>query len=232
MRTTLSAASLFLAALCLAACDPGTASDGAVASVRKVSPPPAPAAPAEASSGEPFVIFLGDSLTAGLGLEAEQAYPVLVEKRLEEEGVPLRTLNAGVSGDTTAGGAARLDWLLSQKPDVLVVGLGGNDGLRGLPLEQTEANLRQIVRRAQAAGVRVLLLGMQIPPNYGPEYTRGFAEIYTRIAKEMNVPLVPFLLEGVGGVEKLNQADGIHPTAEGQEKVAEVVAPYLEEVLK
>lgn len=227
MRTTLSLLGLFLAAAALFGCSPRVPDEAPVA-----VQPRSPAAERPSASNEPFVIFLGDSLTAGLGLAADQAYPALLQRRLEKEGIPVRSLNAGVSGDTSAGGLTRLDWLLSQKPDVLVVGLGGNDGLRGLPLEQTEKNLREIVRRAQAAGVDVLLLGMQIPPNYGPEYTQGFAEIYTRIAKEMNVPLVPFLLEGVGGVEKLNQADGIHPTAEGQEKVAEVVAPYLEKVLR
>lgn len=227
MRRTLSMLVLFL----LAACSPGDrASLPAKAAVP--APPPAPAPPAAPVSGDPLVVFLGDSLTAGYGLGGEQAYPALVEKRLQEQGVPVRVLNAGVSGDTTAGGLSRLDWLLSQKPDVVVVGLGGNDGLRGLPLEQADRNLREIVRRSKAAGARVLLLGMQIPPNYGPEYAQGFADMYPRIAKEMDVPLVPFLLEGVGGDAALNQADGIHPTAAGQEKVADLVAPYVAEVLK
>lgn len=230
MRTTLSMLSLFLLAV---ACSPGDrASLPARAAAPAPPPPPVPqATPAVPEKTEPLVVFLGDSLTAGYGLGGEQAYPALVEKRLEEQGIPLKALNAGVSGDTTAGGLARLDWLLSQKPDMVVVGLGGNDGLRGLPLEQAERNLREIVRRAKAAGARVLLLGMQIPPNYGPEYAQGFAEMYPRIAREMDVPLVPFLLEGVGGVADLNQADGIHPTAEGQEKVADVVTPYVAEVL-
>ncbi len=228
MRTTLSILVLFLLA---AGCSPG---DRASLPVKAAAPAPPPApAPAAATpeDTEPLVVFLGDSLTAGYGLGGEQAYPALVEKRLEEEGIPVEVLNAGVSGDTTAGGLARLDWLLSQKPDVVVVGLGGNDGLRGLPLEQAEHNLREIVRRSKAAGARVLLLGMQIPPNYGPEYAQGFSDMYPRIAKEMDVPLVPFLLEGVGGVAGLNQSDGIHPTAEGQEKVADLVTPYVAEVL-
>lgn len=226
MRTTLSILVLFLLA---AACSPG---DREALPAKAAAPAPPPPAPASApASNEPLVVFLGDSLTAGYGLGGEQAYPALVEKRLEEEGIPIEALNAGVSGDTTAGGLARLDWLLSQKPDVVVVGLGGNDGLRGLPLEQAENNLREIVRRAKAAGARVLLLGMQIPPNYGPEYAKGFSDMYPKLAKEMDVPLVPFLLEGVGGVSDLNQADGIHPTAEGQEKVAELVTPYVAEVL-
>lgn len=230
MRRTLSALALFLLA---AACGPGGSEEAAVP-VRSAAPQPpaaAPAAPAATPADAPLVVFLGDSLTAGYGLDAEQAYPVLVEKRLEEDGIAIRALNAGVSGDTTSGGLSRLDWLLSQKPAVVVVGLGGNDGLRGLPLEQAESNLREIVRRSKAAGARVLLLGMQIPPNYGPEYADGFKEMYPRIAEELDVPLLPFLLEGVGGVAELNQADGIHPTAEGQGKVAETVTPYLAEML-
>ena len=222
MRTTLSILALFLF---VAACGPG---DRPAVPAQAAEAPPAPP---PVSNNEPLVVFLGDSLTAGYGLGAEQAYPLLVEKRLEEQGIALKVVNAGVSGDTTAGGLSRLDWLLSQKPDVVVVGLGGNDGLRGLPLEQAERNLREIVRRSKEAGARVLLLGMQIPPNYGPEYARGFADMYPRIAREMGIPLVPFLLEGVGGEAGLNQADGIHPTAEGQEKVAELVTPYVAEVL-
>lgn len=234
MRRTLSIALLFLAGA-FTACSPGSSEPAAASAVSSTKPAarPAPAQPAAASvRTEPVVVFLGDSLTAGYGLEERQAYPVLVEQSLEKAGHPVRIVNAGVSGDTTAAGLARLDWLLSQKPDVVVVGLGGNDGLRGLPLEQAEKNLREIVRRSQEAGARVLLLGMQIPPNYGPEYAKGFTEMYPRIAKEMNVPLVPFLLEGVGGIARLNQADGIHPTAEGQVKVAATVTPYLEEMLR
>ena len=177
------------------------------------------------------MVFLGDSLTAGLGLEAGAAYPARVEARLEAEGRPVRVLNAGVSGDTTAGGLSRIDWILRQKPDVLVVGLGGNDGLRGLPLDQTEKNLKAILRRGREAGAQVVLLGMQIPPNYG-EYADRFAEMYPRIAKDLDVPLVPFLLEGVGGIADLNQEDGIHPTAEGQEIVANNVEPYLVDLVK
>jgi acyl-CoA thioesterase I len=228
MRTTLSILVLFLLA---AACSPGDRASLPARAASPAPPPPAPVPQATPVVDEPLVVFLGDSLTAGYGLGGEQAYPALVEKRLEEEGIPVHVLNAGVSGDTTAGGLSRLDWLLSQKPEVVVVGLGGNDGLRGLPLEQADHNLREIVRRSKAAGARVLLLGMQIPPNYGPEYAQGFSEMYPSIAKEMDVPLVPFLLEGVGGVADLNQADGIHPTAEGQEKVAELVTPYVAEVL-
>lgn len=193
---------------------------------------PAPAArptPAPVPAG-PLVVFLGDSLTAGLGLDENQAYPALLGQQLNQEGKAVRVVNAGVSGDTTAGGLSRLDWLLGQHPDVLVVGLGANDGLRGLPLTEVEANLRQIIHRSQAAGARVLLLGMRIPPNYGP-YADQLAAIYPKLAKELNVPLVPFLLDKVGGIRSLNQEDGIHPTAQGQEMVAKNVLPYLEKML-
>lgn len=208
------------------------------APVENTAPAPAPAANAAAPSlapaaGQgPLVVFLGDSLTAGLGLPEEQAYPALLDRRLDAKGAPVRVLNAGVSGDTTAGGLARLDWLLKQKPDILVLGLGANDGLRGLELEQTEKNLREIVRRAQAADVRVLLLGMMIPPNYGADYTERFRQMYPEIADDADIPLVPFLLEGVGGIADLNQEDGIHPTAEGQEIVANNVEPFLAEMVK
>ncbi|HKV11330.1 MAG TPA: arylesterase [Thermoanaerobaculia bacterium] len=193
---------------------------------------PAADVPSNPQTNEPLVIFLGDSLTAGLGLAENQAYPALLDRKLDEAGAPIRVLNAGVSGDTTAGGLSRLDWLLSQKPDVLVVGLGANDGLRALPVDETEKNLREIVRRAQAAGARVLLLGMQIPPNYGPDYTRAFADLYPRIAEDLDVPLVPFLLDKVGGIRELNLEDGIHPNAKGQEIVAENVLPYLEALVE
>jgi acyl-CoA thioesterase-1 len=197
------------------------------------APAPAPAAAAAASrDGAPLVAFLGDSLTAGLGLSVDQAYPALVERRMAELGSPIRALNGGVSGDTTAGGLRRLGWLISQRPRVVVVGLGGNDALRAQPLAEIESNLRQIVRQARQGGAEVLLLGMRIPPNYGPDYAGGFAAIYPRIAGELHVALVPFLLAGVGGVADLNQNDGIHPTAEGQRRVAANVTPYLLDLLR
>ena len=181
----------------------------------------------EAERDRPRVVFLGDSLTAGYGLEASQAFPALLAERLANEGLAVEVVNAGVSGDTTAGGLSRVDWLLRQRPDVLVVGLGGNDGLRGASVAASEQNLRDIVARAQAAGADVLLLGMLIPPNYGVEYTSAFRDLYPRVAKELAVPLVPFLLEGVGGDPRLNQGDGIHPTAEGHRILADNVLPYL-----
>jgi acyl-CoA thioesterase I len=199
------------------------------AAPRTAAPSPLPAASAPPA---PAVVFLGDSLTAGLGLAADQAYPALLARALAGDGYAVRVINAGVSGDTSAGGLRRLRWLLAQHPAVVVVGLGGNDALRGQPPAEIERNLRAIVTQARQAGAQVLLLGMQIPPNYGPDYTSAFAAIYPRIARELHVPLVPFLLAGVGGVAELNQADGIHPTAEGQVKVAANVKPYLEELLR
>ena len=187
--------------------------------------------PEEPAADETLVIFLGDSLTAGYELDETQAFPALIEARLRAAGRAVRVVNAGVSGDTTAGGLARLDWLLRQQPDVLFVGLGGNDGLRGTPLAASEANLRAIVERAGAAGVRVLLAGMLMPPNYGPDYTEAFAAIYPRLAADLGVPLIPFLLEGVAARPELNLPDGIHPNAEGQRIVAGTVLSHLEPLL-
>ncbi|MFQ5349407.1 MAG: arylesterase, partial [Thermoanaerobaculia bacterium] len=178
------------------------------------------------------VVFLGDSLTAGLGIGEPEAFPEWVRQRLAEEGTDIRVVNAGISGDTTAGGLARLDWVLRQQPGILVVGLGANDGLRGLALEETEANLRAIVENARRAGTRVLLLGMVLPPNYGADYTTGFREIFPRLARELGTPLVPFLLSGVAGRAELNQADGIHPTVEGHRLMAENVLPELRAMLR
>jgi acyl-CoA thioesterase-1 len=183
---------------------------------------------ANAGGREPLVIFLGDSLTAGHGLPADQAFPALIAKALRDKGRPIRSVNAGVSGDTTAMALERTGWLLDQKPDVLVVGLGVNDAFRGQPIAHIEANLRAIVTRAKTAGARVVLLGMRVPTNYGPEYCDAFAAIYPRIAKSESVTLMPFLLDGVGGHPELNNEDGIHPNPEGQRIVAANVLPYVE----
>jgi acyl-CoA thioesterase-1 len=183
------------------------------------------------AASEPTVVFLGDSLSAGFGVSGESAFPSLVWKTLAAQGCGFRLVNAGVSGDTSAGGRARLDWLLRQKPTVVVVELGGNDALRGQPLAGIEANLRAIARAAKDAGARVLLTGMRIPPSYGPEYSGGFEGIYPKLAREEGLALLPFLLEGVGGDALLNQADGIHPTVEGHRKIAALVVPYLAPLL-
>jgi len=178
------------------------------------------------------LVFLGDSLTAGLGLPKEQAFPALIEARLRAEGHPWKVVNAGISGDTTAGGAARLDWIYKQKVDVLFLCLGANDGLRGIPVTETERNLRSILDRARREGTRVVLAGIQLPENYGSEYRMAFARIFPRLAKEYRLPLLPFLLEGVAMDPRLNQPDGIHPNAEGARIVAEHVWAALEPSLR
>jgi len=190
------------------------------------------AACANAETREPLVIFLGDSLTAGYELPAEFAFPAVVQKLSVEKGRPIRVVNAGVSGDTTSGGLDRLNWLLEQKPDLLVVGLGVNDAFRGQPVERIEENLRSIVKRAKAAGARVLLLGMRVPTNYGPDYAEAFAAVYPRIAKSEKVVLMPFLLDGVGGHANLNLDDGIHPNQEGQQLIADNLIVYVQQALK
>ena len=185
-----------------------------------------------ATADGPLVVFLGDSLTAGLGVGEAEAFPEQVRLGLAAEGIGVRVVNAGISGDTTAGGLARLDWVLRQEPEILVVGLGANDGLRGLAVEESEANLRAIVENAGRSGARVLLLGMMLPPNYGPDYTTAFQEIFPRLARELETPLVPFLLADVAGLPELNQADGIHPTAAGHRVLAENVLPQLRAMLQ
>jgi acyl-CoA thioesterase-1 len=190
---------------------------------------------ASAASAAPgadhLIVALGDSLTAGLGVGADEAYPALLEARLRREGFDYRVVNAGVSGDTSAGGLRRLDWALRLKPDVLIVALGANDGLRGQPPDALRANLTRIVERARGAGARVLLAGMRVPPNYGDDYARAFAAVYPSVARATGVPLAPFLLDGVAGDPRLNQADGIHPTAEGQRVIAEHLWPHLRPLL-
>jgi acyl-CoA thioesterase-1 len=172
-------------------------------------------------------------LTAGLGLEsADQAYPALLETRLKQAGLDYEVINAGVSGDTSAGGLRRLDWSLQGDVRVLIVALGANDGLRGLPPAELRSNLETIVATAQQRKVRVLLLGMEAPPNFGAGYTEDFRAVYPKVAADHKVPLVPFFLEGVAGVGRLNQADGIHPTAEGQRRIAETVWRNLEPLVR
>jgi acyl-CoA thioesterase-1 len=185
---------------------------------------PAPAA-------ERVIVVLGDSLTAGLGVAREEAYPALLEARLRREGYDYRVVNAGVSGDTSAGGLRRVDWALRARPAIVIVALGANDGLRGLPVDALRDNLEQIVRRVRAAGARVLLAGMRVPPNYGDEYARDFAAVFPEVARRTGVPFAPFLLDGVAGEARLNQADGIHPTAEGQRLIASRLWSHLRPLL-
>ena len=176
--------------------------------------------------------MLGDSLTAGLGVAPDEAYPALLQERLRREGYDYRVVNAGVSGDTTAGGLRRVDWVLRSRPSVVIVALGANDGLRGLSVAAMRANLEQIVERLRAAGAQVLLAGMRVPPNYGEAYGREFAAAFPAVARKTGVPLMPFLLDGVAGDARLNQPDGIHPTAKGQAIIAERVWPYLKPLLR
>jgi acyl-CoA thioesterase I len=191
---------------------------------------PAPAAESE----HPSVLFLGTSLTAGLGLEAEQAYPGLIQQKIDSLGLDYRVINAGVSGETSAGALRRVDWLFREPVSVLVVETGANDGLRGLSPDILQANIQAIFDRANQLHPRprLVLLGMRMPPNYGRAYAERFQQVYRDLARKNDAALVPFLLEGVGGIASLNQPDGIHPTAEGQRKIAETVWRVLEPVLK
>jgi acyl-CoA thioesterase I len=179
------------------------------------------------------ILFLGDSLTAGLGVQQAQAFPALIQEKIREKKLPFEVINAGVSGDTTAGGLARLDWVLQKKIDVLVIALGANDGLRGLSVAQMKANLQAIIDRVKAKdpAVKIVIAGMQMPPNLGGDYAAAFRDVFAELARENNAALVPFLLEGVGGQVDLNQADLIHPTAAGHKVVAENVWLVLEPLL-
>lgn len=177
------------------------------------------------------MVFLGNSLSAGLGLAEADAFPAVAQSLLQETGQIVNVVNAGVSGDTSAGGLARLDWVVRQKVDILVVELGGNDALRGQSLENIEANLRQIVRRGREEGACVLLLGMDIPTNYGPDFGTAFAGMYVRIAEEEGATLVPGFVREVGADPALMQPDGLHPTAEGHRRLAKSLVPYLEQAV-
>jgi acyl-CoA thioesterase-1 len=177
-------------------------------------------------------VFLGDSLTAGLGLPPEQAYPALLHQRLKESGYDLEMINAGVSGDTSSDGLQRVSWALEGDVRLLVLALGANDGLRGLPVTQMKQNLETIVLRARQRGVPVLLVGMEAPPNFGPDYTSAFRRVFVDIASEQKVDFVPFLLEGVAGVGSLNQSDGIHPNRQGAVRVADHLWPSIEKMVK
>lgn len=184
-----------------------------------------------ASDNRPRIVAFGDSLTAGLGVRADESYPAQLQRRLDRLGYRYRVINAGVSGDTTAGGLRRVPWILNNKPELVILELGANDGLRGLPLDQAQSNLRRIIRQLQEAGTTVVLAGMKLPPNYGQDYTASFEAMYRMLAKEYELALIPFFLEGVGGSSSLNQADGIHPTKEGYEIIVEQVVKTLRPVL-
>lgn len=190
-----------------------------------------PAAESPSSSSAPRIVFLGDSLTAGYGLAKDESVPALIQKRLKDAGYPYEVVNAGVSGDTSAGGLNRLEWSLAGDVKVLVIELGANDGLRGLPVAGMKQNLTEIITRAQARNIKVILTGMEAPPNFGPAYTSEFRGVYRQLAKEHDVVFVPFYLDGVAGIPNLNIADGIHPNAEGSRIVEKTVWAALEPLL-
>ena len=190
--------------------------------------PQAPAAPVVAAAPRPKIVVLGDSLSAGLGLSPAQAYPALLQQKLDAAGHKWEVVNAGISGDTSASGLQRVDWALDQpNVKILVLELGANDGLRGLPVSEMKKNLAAIIERAQQKRIAVLLTGMEAPPNFGPEYVVSFRKVYNDLASEYRVPLLPFLLDKVAGMPALNQADGIHPNVDGAAIVADNVWTML-----
>lgn len=223
-----AAGGLLLAALVAGCGSPdsaGTRGETASAASGGVATAATPAA------SRPRVVFLGDSLTAGLGLSQAQSYPSLIAERLDREGAGVEVVNAGISGDTAAGGRRRMNWALEGDVRVLVLGLGANDGLRGTPVAAMKENLQAIIRDAKGRGITVLLLGMEAPPNFGPEYTTEFRAAFRDLAREEDVAFVPFFLEGVAGVPALNQPDGLHPNADGAARVADVVWKALEPIV-
>ena len=190
------------------------------------------AAAPSVAAGEGVIVAFGDSLTAGFGVAHEEAYPGRLEERLRRDGYAYRVVNAGVSGDTTAGALRRIDWILKRRPDVVIVALGANDGLRGQSIPAMQDNLGAIVTRFRSTGARVLLAGMRMPPNYGDEYARQFAAAFPTVARRTGVPLVPFLLDGVAAVARLNLPDAIHPNAQGHRVIAEHLWPFLVPLLR
>ncbi len=188
-----------------------------------------------AAAQEPkTVVFLGDSLSAGFGVKPNESFPALIDEKIRAAKLPFAVENAGLSGDTTAGGLRRIDWLLQRKIDVLVIELGGNDGLRGLPIPALKANLQSIIDKARTKNseVKIVIAGMQIPPNLGADYARDFQQVFPEIAQTNHAALIPLLLDGVGGMREFNQPDSIHPTAEGHRTIAENVWRILEPLLR
>lgn len=184
----------------------------------------------KANDTQKRIVILGDSITAGYGLDPRESYPAVLQKKIDRAKLPFVVANAGVSGDTTAGGLRRVAWAMTKGADILVIALGGNDGLRGIAPAETRKNLLGIVSKARTRNpkIQIFIAGMQMPDNMGPEFTERFKTLFPAVAKESKSTLIPFLIEGVGGDEKLNQADGIHPTAEGQKIIAENVWKILQ----
>ena len=225
---------LLLGAVCLA-----------IVACEQSSPPLSPSSPPStseqrASSGQdqrstrikqPKIVAFGDSLTTGLGVAPEESYPAQLQRRLDARGYHYHVVNAGVSGETTAGGLRRVDWVLNSRPRIVILELGGNDGLRGVDPSETRSNLERIIQRLRAEGVTVVLAGMKLPPNYGAEYTTRFAGMYPELARTYDLPFMPFFLEGVATHPGLNQADGIHPTGEGYRVIVDHLVTVLEPLL-
>ena len=225
---------LLVAALIAGGCGQpaATAREAPIAS-SPTEPLPQTATRAVAStSTRPRIVFLGDSLTAGYGLERDQSVPSLIQAHLARDGYAYDVVNAGVSGDTSAGGLSRLNWSLDGPVEVLVIELGANDGLRGLPVAAMKRNLSEIITRASQRGIRVILTGMEAPPNYGPAYTSEFRKVYRDLAREHQVVFVPFYLQDVAGIPSLNIADGIHPNPQGARIVEQTIWRALEPLLK
>lgn len=191
--------------------------------VRQTTTPPSPTAPR--------IVALGDSLTAGLGISREQAYPAVLQRKLKENGRVIDVINAGVSGDTSADGLRRANWALEGDVRLLILALGANDALRGLPVAQMKDNLQGIIHRARQRGIPVLLAGMEAPPNYGEQYAAEYRQVFQALSRENTLIFVPFLLQGVAGVAELNQGDGIHPTSAGAERIADHLWPSVEKMM-
>ena len=187
---------------------------------------------AKISAERPRIVAFGNSLTAGLGVAQHESYPAQLQQKLDVVGYSYRVINAGVSGETTAGGLRRVPWVLNSKPSMVIVELGGNDGLRGLSLQETKGNLERIIQQFQQSSVTVVLAGMKLPPNYGMDYTAGFEALYRALANQYHLTMIPFFLDGVAGSFLLNQADGIHPTGEGYRIIVEKIFPVLEPLLQ
>jgi acyl-CoA thioesterase-1 len=227
MNSIYSIASIFLAALILTACN----------NTKKTEPTetsPAAREKSAAAKKTRTILFFGNSLTAAYGLDdPTKGFAGLTQKRIDSLGLGYKVINGGVSGETSSGGNSRVDWILKRPVDIFVLELGGNDGLRGIPVNETKKNLQSILDKVKAKypDAKLVLAGMQMPPSMGKQYITDFRNVYTDLAKSNNLTLIPFLLQGVGGEAKFNQQDGIHPTAEGHKIVAETVWKYLEPVL-
>jgi acyl-CoA thioesterase-1 len=224
MTRILSAASVLMSLVCASCGQPETA----LATARRSSPS---TSVQPQTSRLPRIVFLGDSLTAGYGLAKEESVPSLIAAHLRADGYAYDVVNAGVSGDTSAGGLSRLDWSLDGDVRILVLELGANDGLRGLPVENLKRNLTDVISRAAARGIKVVLTGMEAPPNFGAAYTSEFRRVYRDLAREHDVTFVPFYLEGVAGIPSLNIADGMHPNAEGARIVERTIWHAIEPLL-